>query len=132
AAATVRRELFELLRSAAADDDIVGLEGCGEAGHDVEHGLAPLLLALPREHAFGDVVLERLLPIREMSELERLDDAVRDQRRPEAGADPEEEHPAAVTKHRRLDSSVLDSRSADSYIDLGLRHAKLNYEQISR
>ena len=43
-----------------------------------------------------------------MPELERLDDVVGDQRRAEPGAEPEEEHPAALVAADRLHGCVVD------------------------
>src|SRR5436309_14628855 len=87
ATARVGRQLVEVPHAAAADHDVVGLH-CGlEARHDVEQRLGPFLLPSPLVRLLADVVLERLLAIRQMSELERLDDAVHDQR----GAEPRAE-----------------------------------------
>src|SRR6185437_644974 len=103
-----RRQLVELVRPAAAEHDIVGLDRRHERRDRLEHFLPPLFLADPLERPLADVVLERLLLERQVAELHRQDDTVRDQRRAEAGAEPEEEHPSTLVAADRLHDGIVD------------------------
>src|SRR5690349_12500220 len=108
APAGVRRQLRQVLDSAAPDDDVVGLHRGGEAVDDLEHALLPLGVTDLLQRALLDVVLEGLVLVRQVAELERLDHAVGDQRRAEAGAEPQEEHPSALVASDRLHDGVVD------------------------
>src|SRR5206468_1076126 len=91
-----RWKLRELRRVSTADHDLVRLERCPEALEHVQHVLPPALLAVALEPPDADVILERApFLVREMPELHGLEQAVDDQRRAEAGPEPEEEHAAA-------------------------------------
>src|SRR5215831_12163831 len=97
-------EHLQLLHVAAAEHHLGRLERGGEPLDDVEHRAPPLLLPEPLEAAAADVILKGPLAVREMPQFERFDDAVDDERRAEASAEPEEEHlpapVAAVRLHR--------------------------------
>src|SRR5665213_3115502 len=81
ATAGTRRKILELLDVAAAQDDILGLQGEFKKLRDLEDLAPPPLLAEPLETAPAEVVLVGLsLLIREMRQFQGLKDAVRDQR----------------------------------------------------
>jgi hypothetical protein len=67
----------------------------------------PLLLAEPLTAALADVVLERRCTERQVAELQRHCLPVDDERRAEAGAEPEEEHLAVLVLAERLHDRVV-------------------------
>src|SRR5438034_6785454 len=81
AQANVGRQLAELRRIAAAEDDVVRLHRRAEALDRLDDRRAPFLLAEPLPRVLADVVLERRLAERQVRELERLHDTVDDDRR---------------------------------------------------
>src|SRR5439155_14715784 len=107
AASTPRRELVQLVDPAAAEHDVVRLYRRGQPLDDREHRLPPLLRADAPAGPLADVVLERLLPEREVPELERLHDAVHDQGGPEPGAEAQEEHATPGVTPDRLHRGVV-------------------------
>ena len=100
-------ELFQLLHVAAAEHHLVRLERRAQALDDVEHRAPPLLLAETLEAADAEVVLVGPLPVRQVAELHRLDDAVDDEGRAEPGAEAEEEHLPAPVAAERLHRRVV-------------------------
>src|SRR6185437_6398502 len=73
------------------------------------HGLAPLLVAEPPAAALADVVLESAAVfVGHVTDLHGLHRAVENQRRAEARAEPEEEHPAAFIAAERLHRRIVD------------------------
>src|SRR6185436_19601575 len=96
------RKLAQFLCVAAAEDDVLRLQRVLETGDDFGHGLRPFLLAEAIEAALADVVLERLLAIRKVSDLHGLDDAVDDHRGAETRAEAKEQHPPPVIAAERL------------------------------
>src|SRR5690348_10126693 len=76
---------------------------------DIGHLPPPLLLAQTFKAPGSHTVLERpALAIRQMTELHRLQHAVDDHGRAEAGAKPEEQHPAALIAAESLHQGVVD------------------------
>ena len=104
----VRRQLAELSRVAAAEHDVVGQDSRREVRDGLEHVLLPALVPVALLPGLADVVLERRLPVREVPQLHRRDDAVEDHRRAEPGAEPEEEHAPALVAAERLHGRVVD------------------------
>src|SRR5262249_54829196 len=101
-------QLLQLLDVPAPEHDIVGLEGCGQAGHHVRDVATPLLLAPLFQAAPSDVVLLGALLVRQMAELHRLDDPVDDERGAEPGAESQEEHlPALVASQACIAASLM-------------------------
>ena len=90
--AAFRRQLLDEPCIAAAEDDIFRLQGGDEVRHDIRDVLPPFVLAQAVETPLADVVFKRGFFIRQVSEFHRLDDAVNDHRRAEAGAESEEQH----------------------------------------
>jgi hypothetical protein len=56
-------------------------------------------------------MLERSIPVRQMAQLHRLDDAVDDEGRPQTGSEAQEEHLAALVGAQRLHRRVVDDLS---------------------
>ncbi len=71
-------QLLEFLHVAAAENDVVGLEGGGEALNDVKDIFLPLVLSEFLQPAKPDVVLVRRLAIGKMTELHGLQMSVDD------------------------------------------------------
>src|SRR5262249_13208327 len=104
-----RWELLELRGASTADHDLVRLERGTERRDDVQPGLPPALPAVALEPPDADIILERVpFLVREVSELHRLEDAVNDERRAEAGSEPEAEHAAASIAAERLHRGGVD------------------------
>src|SRR3989442_2350724 len=103
------REPPELRRIPATNDDVVRIERRPQALRHVEHALAPARLAMTLEPPDADVVLEAVaLLVRQVGEFHRLEDAVDDERGPEAGAEAEKQHPAAAVAPERLHRGVVE------------------------
>lgn len=105
--ARARRECAQARRVAAAQYDVVGLEGRSQMRDRFCDQLFPALAAELDTAPFAEVVLECALLERQVAELHRLDDAVGDQRRSESGTEAEEEHGAALVASERLHRGVV-------------------------
>jgi len=104
-----RREGLQELGVPAAHHHVVGLQRRLQALRDVRHVAAPPLLAEALEAAPSHVVLVgAALPVRQVRELHRLEDAIDDHRRSETGAEAQEQHPAAPVAAERLHGRIVD------------------------
>src|SRR5579864_7112162 len=103
----VRRQFAEPARVAAAEHDVVGLERGAEQLDSLADEPLPAPAAIALEPLLAEVVLERALAERQVRDLHRLDHTACDQRRSEPGAEPEEEHRAAVVAAERLHGGVI-------------------------
>ena len=118
------RKLADALGVAAAEDDVVGDERVAQVLGRVEHGGDPRLLAAAFEAFLAKALEERFLPAQaQRAELERRDHVIGDQRRSEAGAEPEEQHASAVIRAKRLHRGVVDD--ADGTLE-GFRIVELH------
>src|SRR5579863_3277316 len=105
----VFRELLELAGIAAADHHIVRLERGHQPFDHLRHLVAPLLRSEALQSRGANIVLVRPAALeREVAELHRLEDAVDDHGRAEAGAEAEEQHAAALIAPERLHGGVVD------------------------
>ena len=106
--AAVWRQLFQFLNIASSQNYIIGFKGGDQARHHIHHITPPLFLASFFECCAPHVVLVGALLVREMAKLHRFDDAIHNQRRAEAGAQPQEEHLAALIAAQRLHGRVIN------------------------
>ena len=102
------RQLLEYLSVAAAEHNIVGLERGDQSVNHVKNVLPPLFLASLLQSALADIVLISGLLVRQMTKLHRLHDSVDDERRAEAGSQPNEQHLALFIAAERLHGCVID------------------------
>src|SRR5262249_57260266 len=102
-------QLAHQLGVAAAEYHIVDVQRLTETVDHIEHVPAPFLLAGALQAGLADIVLVALtFLVRQVRELHRLEHAVDDQRGPEAGAEPEEQHAAALVAAQRLHGGIVD------------------------
>ena len=104
----VWRQLFQFLHVASSQNYVIGLKGGDQARHHIRDIAAPLFLASFFECLSADIILIRALLIRKMAELHGLDDAIHNQGRTEACAQPQEEHLAALVAAQGLHGRVVD------------------------
>jgi hypothetical protein len=90
------------------EDDIFGFEGSDETCDHVRDVTSPLPLSHSLQRSDPHVVLVGALPVREVAELHRLDDAIDDHGRPEAGSQPEEEQLSSPVAAQGLHGRVVD------------------------
>ena len=101
---------FRSRRVATAEDHVVGGEGDGEVARPPRRAPSATRRLPTRFSPLRPSMAPRVLPVlaRELAELERDDHVLRDQRRADAGAEAEEEHPAAFVAAERLHRGVVD------------------------
>ena len=118
-----RRQFLEVPVVAAAQDDVVRAERCGQAFDDILDRLAPFLLAESLDRTHADVVLVRGLAIRKVCQFHRHDGAVHDQRGAQPGTQAQEQHGAAPVAAKCLHGGIVDDfhRTAE-----GLRVVELH------
>src|SRR5262249_10681250 len=102
------RELRQLARVAAAEDNVIRLEAGAEHGDDRLDVLMPLLRTALAEARLADVRLERAALVGQVAELHRRDEPVHRESGAEARAEPEEEHLPALVAAERLHRGVVD------------------------
>ncbi len=93
---------------AAAENDVVGFKGGNQPFHDIRDELLPFLLAILFQTANPDIILECRFLVRQMAQFHRFEDAVHNHGRTEAGAQSEEQHPAAPVTTQGLHGGVID------------------------
>src|SRR5262249_54251066 len=108
AGAAARRQRLELVNVAAPEDDVLWLERGDEASDDVLDVVAPLSEPMRLQPVQSDVLLERAVPVRQVAELHRLDNALDDHGGAQAGAEPEEEHLAVAVTAEPLHRRIVD------------------------
>src|SRR5262249_29799827 len=89
AGAAAGRQRFQLVNVAAPEHDVRRLEGGDQTRDDILDVAPPLREPVRLEPMQADVLLERTVPVRQMTELHRLHDAIDDHRRAETRAEPE-------------------------------------------
>src|SRR5690242_11890416 len=102
AGAAARWQCFELVDVTAAKDDVLRLERGDQTREDVLDVAPPWLESVRLQPVQSDVLLECSVPVRQVTELHRLDDAVDDHRRAQSSAEPEKQHLAAAITPERL------------------------------
>src|SRR3990170_5056035 len=104
-----RGEAPELLRVPPADHDVVDLEGRLQPGDDLVHDPSPALLTHPVLGLLTEELFVRLAAaVREVRDLQRLDEPVEDERGSEAGAETEEEHAPPGVAAEGLHGGIVD------------------------
>ena len=106
--AATRRDLFQLLNIASAQNHVIRFESGDHASHYVLDIASPLFLAVFFQSLESHVALIRSLLVREMTQFHWLHDAVHDKGRTEAGTQAEEKHLAAFVASQSLHGSVVD------------------------
>ena len=93
---------------AAAENYVVGFKGGNQSFHHIRDVLPPFLLAKLLQTANPDIILERRFFVRQMAQFHRFEDAVHNHGGTEAGAQSEEQHPAAPVTPQGLHGGVID------------------------
>ena len=102
------RQLPQFLGVSSAENDVVEQERGDESLRDRRDALLPFLPAQSLEPADTEIVLERLLRNREMTEFQWYDGAVDHHGGPETRPEAEEEHRAPSVAPERLHRRVVD------------------------
>jgi hypothetical protein len=121
AAADFSRQFVDLVGVAAAEHDVIGLQRGEQALEHVIDLALPFFPAEALERGGADALLEGLaMAVRQMRQLHRLQHAVGDHRRTEAGAESEEQHLAALIAADRLHQRVVDDpgRPAERLLEI--------------
>src|SRR5215470_6520208 len=107
AGAAARRQRLQLVNVAAPEHDVLGLERGDQPCDDVHDVAPPWLEPVRLQPVQSDVLLECSVPVRQVTELHRLDKAVDDHRGAETGAEPEKQHLAAAVTPEGLHCGVI-------------------------
>ena len=108
ASTAAQRQLLQLFHVAPAEDHVVGFQRCDEVGYNVRDMPLPPLYAPAVQASLPDKVFIGVLFVRQTAEFHRLDDAVHDHRRSQAGSQAQEQHLPALVAAPRLHGSVID------------------------
>src|SRR5262249_50904233 len=103
------RQLFEILDIAAAEDDVIGLQGSDQLCNHLGDVLPPFLLTSLIQTTLADVVLKGALFVGKMRQLHRFDDAVDNHGGAQAGAQSQEEHLASLVAPQGLHGGIIDN-----------------------
>src|SRR4029453_2907583 len=86
AGAAARWQRVQLVDVAASEHDVLRLERGHQTTDDVLHIAPPLPEPVRLQSAQADVLLESSVPVRQMAQLHRLNDAFDDESRAQAGS----------------------------------------------
>ncbi len=103
-----RRNLFQLLDIASAQNHVVRFESGDHASYYVSDVASPLFLAVLFQSIESYIGLVRSLFVREMSEFHRLHDAIDDKGRTEPCAQAQKQHLAAFVTSQGLHGRVVN------------------------
>ena len=103
------RKRIDQLCVATAENDIVGLAREAQLSAGLLDGVLPRVMAETRQACLAEPFHQRpARTVRQSAEVERDQDALRNQRRPESGAEAEEQHSASVVRTERLHRRVVE------------------------
>jgi len=103
-----RRDFFQLLNIASAQNHVVRFKSGDHPSHYLFHMASPLFLAVFFQSGESYVSFVRSLFVRQVAELHRLYDAIYDKGRTESSAQSEEQHLAALVASQCLHGRVVD------------------------
>src|SRR5215831_13113649 len=102
------RQSFYFLDVAAAQNHFSGFERRFQSFHHIGNVALPFPLPVFLESVTTDIVLVRPVPIRQMANFHRLDDAVVNQRAAEPCSEPQKQHRSFAIAAERLHRRVVD------------------------